>query len=194
MDENYRDTARMSKHIPRVPLPVRLHARRTFRYRLIFALRETANTVKHSPMIKTENPFPAVCGRVCNKRCESECTRGKIDDPVSIDAVKKYVADLDLKAEDRYVPEKTVQSVHGSFDEKIAIIGGGPAGLSAAYYLAQMGYKPTVFEKNPIPGGMMTYGIPSYKLEKDVIAAEIDIIKALGAEIKCALKSARTSP
>lgn len=139
-------------------------------------------------MIKTENPFPAVCGRVCNKRCESECTRGKIDDPVSIDAVKKFVADLDLKAEDRYVPEKTVQSVHGSFDEKIAIIGGGPAGLSAAYYLAQMGYKPTVFEKNPIPGGMMTYGIPSYKLEKDVIAAEIDIIKALGAEIKCGVE------
>lgn len=102
-------------------------------------------------MIKTENPFPAVCGRICNKRCESECTRGKIDDPVSIDAVKKFVADLDLKAEDRYVPEKTVQSVHGSFDEKIAIIGGGPAGLSAAYYLAQMGYKPTVFEKIPFP-------------------------------------------
>ena len=139
-------------------------------------------------MIKTENPFPAVCGRVCNKRCESECTRGKIDAPVSIDAVKKFVADLDLNAEDRFVPEKTVQSIHGAFDEKIAIIGGGPAGLSAAYYLAQMGYKPTVFEKNPIPGGMLTYGIPSYKLEKDVIAAEIDIIKELGAEIKCGVE------
>ena len=139
-------------------------------------------------MIKTENPFPAVCGRVCNKRCESECTRGKIDAPVSIDAVKKFVADLDLNAEDRFVPEKTVQSTHGAFDEKIAIIGGGPAGLSAAYYLAQMGYKPTVFEKNPIPGGMLTYGIPSYKLEKDVIAAEIDIIKELGADIKCGVE------
>ena len=116
------------------------------------------------------------------------CTRGKIDAPVSIDAVKKFVADLDLNAEDRFVPEKTVQSTHGAFDEKIAIIGGGPAGLSAAYYLAQMGYKPTVFEKNPIPGGMLTYGIPSYKLEKDVIAAEIDIIKELGAEIKCGVE------
>ena len=84
--------------------------------------------------------------------------------------------------------KRQVQSVHGSFDEKIAIIGGGPAGLSAAYYLAQMGYKPTVFEKTPIPGGMMTYGIPSYKLEKDGIAAEIDIIKALGAEIKCVVE------
>ena len=175
-DENYRDTARMSNTYPtgsapckaacpaHVPVQAYLRLARDGKYREALA------------MIKTENPFPAVCGRICNKRCESECTRGKIDDPVSIDAVKKFVADLDLKAEDRYVPEKTVQSVHGSFDEKIAIIGGGPAGLSAAYYLAQMGYKPTVFEKNPIPGGMMTYGIPSYKLEKDVIAAEIDII------------------
>ena len=170
-DENYRDTARMSNTYPtgsapckaacpaHVPVQAYLRLARDGKYREALA------------MIKTENPFPAVCGRVCNKRCESECTRGKIDDPVSIDAVKKFVADLDLKAEDRYIPEKTVQSVHGSFDEKIAIIGGGPAGLSAAYYLAQMGYKPTVFEKNPIPGGMMTYGIPSYKLEKDVIAA-----------------------
>ena len=186
-DENYRDTARMSNTYPtgsapckaacpaHVPVQAYLRLARDGKYREALA------------MIKTENPFPAVCGRICNKRCESECTRGKIDDPVSIDAVKKFVADLDLKAEDRYVPEKTVQSVHGSFDEKIAIIG-GPAGLSAAYYLAQMGYKPTVFEKNPIPGGMMTYGIPSYKLEKDVIAAEIDIIKALGAEIKCGVE------
>ena len=187
-DENYRDTARMSNTYPtgsapckaacpaHVPVQAYLRLARDGKYREALA------------MIKTENPFPAVCGRMCTTRCESECTRGKIDDPVSIDAVKKFVADLDLKAEDRYVPEKTVQSVHGSFDEKIAIIGGGPAGLSAAYYLAQMGYKPTVFEKNPIPGGMMTYGIPSYKLEKDVIAAEIDIIKALGAEIKCGVE------
>ena len=136
-------------------------------------------------MIKTENPFPAVCGRVCNKRCELACTRGDIDSPVSIDAVKKFVADLEIKSDSRYVPEKVVQSVHGEFDEKIAIIGGGPAGLSAAYYLAQMGYRPTVFEKNPVAGGMLTYGIPSYKLEKDVIASEIEVIKALGVEIKC---------
>lgn len=193
-DENYRDTARMSNTYPtgsapckaacpaHVPVQAYLRLARDGKYREALA------------MIKTENPFPAVCGRICNKRCESECTRGKIDDPVSIDAVKKFVADLDLKAEDRYVPEKTVQSVHGSFDEKIAIIGGGPAGLSAAYYLAQMGYKPTVFEKNPIPGGMMTYGIPSYKLEKDVIAAEIDIIKALGAEIKCGVEVGKDVP
>ena len=82
---------------------------------------------------KDGNPFPAVCGRVCNKRCELACTRGDIDSPVSIDAVKKFVADLEIKSGNRYVPEKVVQSVYGKFDEKIAIIGGGPAGLSAAY-------------------------------------------------------------
>ena len=136
-------------------------------------------------MIKTENPFPSVCGRVCNKRCEDECTRGLIDSPVSIDAVKKFVADLELKSEERYVPEKIVQSIYGKWDDKIAIIGGGPAGLSAAYYLAEMGYTPTVFEKNPTPGGMLTYGIPSYKLEKDVIEAEIDVLRKLGVEIRC---------
>ncbi|MBR1624175.1 MAG: FAD-dependent oxidoreductase, partial [Clostridia bacterium] len=139
-------------------------------------------------MIKTENPFPSVCGRVCNKRCEDACTRGKIDAPVSIDAIKKFVADLELKDENRYIPEKIVQSTYGKFDEKIAIIGAGPAGLSAAFYLAQMGYKPTVFEKNALPGGMLTYGIPSYKLEKDVIKAEIDVIEKLGAEIKCGVE------
>ncbi len=138
-------------------------------------------------MIKTENPFPSVCGRVCNKRCEDACTRGLVDAPVSIDAVKKFVADLELRSEDRYVPEKLVQSIYGKWDDKIAIIGGGPAGLSAAYYLAEMGYTPTVFEKNPTPGGMLTYGIPSYKLEKDVIEAEIDVLRKLGVEIRCSV-------
>ena len=99
-----------------------------------------------------------------------------MDAPVSIDAVKKFVADLELKEKDRYVPETLVQSVYGKWDDKIAIIGGGPAGLSAAYYLAEMGYTSTVFEKNPTPVGMLTYGIPSYKLEKDVIEAEIDVL------------------
>ena len=124
---------------------------------------------------------------MCNKRCEDECTRGLIDAPVSIDAVKKFVADLELNSKDRYVPEKIVQSVYGKWDDKIAIIGGGPAGLSAAYYLAEMGYTPTVFEKNPTPGGMLTYGIPSYKLEKDVIEAEIDVLRKLGVEIRCSV-------
>ena len=187
-DEDYRDTARMSNTYASGSAPCKAACPAHVPVQAYLRLAHEGKYREALAMIKTENPFPAVCGRVCNKRCESECTRGKIDAPVSIDAVKKFVADLDLNAEDRFVPEKTVQSTHGAFDEKIAIIGGGPAGLSAAYYLSQMGYKPTVFEKNPIPGGMLTYGIPSYKLEKDVIAAEIDIIKELGAEIKCGVE------
>ncbi len=136
-------------------------------------------------LIKRENPFPAVCGRICNRRCEDACTRGTIDQPVSIDAVKKFIAEQDLKAETRFVPEINIaSSVRKRWDEKIAIIGGGPAGLSCAYYLASMGYYPTVFEKNEEPGGMLRYGIPSYKLEKDVITAEIDIMREIGVEIK----------
>lgn len=139
-------------------------------------------------LIKKENPFPAVCGRICNKRCEDECTRGMIDRAVSIDAVKKFIAAQDLNAENRYVPEIVVASNRGRWKEKIAIIGGGPAGLSCAFYLAQKGYYPTVFEKNEKPGGMLTYGIPSYKLEKDVIDAEIEIIKEMGVEIRTGIE------
>ena len=140
-------------------------------------------------LIKKDNPFPAICGRICNHRCEEACTRGGIDAPVAIDAVKKFIAEQDLKSETRFVPEIVIPSnIQDHWDEKIAIIGAGPAGLSCAYYLAQKGYKPTVFEKNKRPGGMLTYGIPSYKLEKDVIDAEIEVIKALGAEIKCGVE------
>ena len=135
-------------------------------------------------LIKRENPFPAVCGRVCNRRCEDACTRGTIDKPIAIDEVKKFIAQQDLNAENRFVPEIVVASNLGRWKEKIAIIGAGPAGLSCAYYLASMGYYPTVFEKDEEPGGMLRYGIPSYKLEKDVIAAEIDIMKEIGVEIK----------
>ena len=135
-------------------------------------------------LIKRENPFPAVCGRVCNRRCEDACTRGTIDQPLAIDAVKKFIAEQDLHAETRFVPGVVIASNRGPWQEKIAIIGGGPAGLSCAYYLATMGYKPTVFEKNEKPGGMLRYGIPSYKLEKEVIDAEIDIMREIGVEIK----------
>lgn len=137
-------------------------------------------------LIKKQNPFPAVCGRICNRRCEDACTRGNIDQAIAIDAVKKFIAEQDLKAETRYIPPVVIPaSIHKErWDEKIAIIGGGPAGLSAAYYLAERGYYPTVFEKNEKPGGMLTYGIPSYKLEKDVIEAEIDVMREMGVEIK----------
>ncbi|MDO5329879.1 MAG: FAD-dependent oxidoreductase [Bacillota bacterium] len=139
-------------------------------------------------LIKKNNPLPAICGRICNKKCEEACTRGNIDNPVSIDAVKKFVADLDLNEKTRFIPEKEVPSAVGDFPQKIAIVGSGPAGLSCAYYLALKGYHPTIFEKNEQPGGMLRYGIPTYKLEKDVIDAEIEIIKLLGVEIKCGVE------
>ena len=139
-------------------------------------------------LIKRENPFPAVCGRVCNRRCEDACTRGTIDQPIAIDAVKKFIAEQDLNAEHRFVPEIVVASNRGRWKEKVAIIGAGPAGLSCANYLATLGYYPTVFEKNPEPGGMLRYGIPSYKLEKDVIKAEIDIMREIGVEIRTSVE------
>lgn len=185
-DEEYRDTARMSNTYESGSAPCKAACPAHVPVQAYLKLAHDGKYKEALAMIKTENPFPAVCGRICNKRCEDACTRGDIDAPVSIDAVKKYVADLDLNAKDRYIPEKLIQSaVLDHFDEKIAIIGAGPAGLSAAYYLALMGYKPTVFEKNQRPGGMLMYGIPTYKLEKDVIDAEIDVIKQLGVEIKC---------
>ena len=139
-------------------------------------------------LIKKDNPLPAVCGHVCNRRCEDACTRGTIDEAVAIDEVKRFLAERDLNAETRYIPKKTIPSLKGGFDEKIAIIGAGPAGLSCAYYLALTGYKPTIFEKNKEPGGMLRYGIPSYKLEKDLLAAEIDVIRELGVEIRCGVE------
>ncbi|RKI89911.1 pyridine nucleotide-disulfide oxidoreductase [Parablautia intestinalis] len=139
-------------------------------------------------LIKKDNPLPAICGRICNRRCEDACTRGTIDEAVAIDAVKRFVAEQDLNADTRYIPKPTVPSLRGGFEEKIAIIGAGPAGLSCAYYLADKGYKPVIFEKNARPGGMLSYGVPSYKLEQDLIQAEIDVIKAMGVEIKCGVE------
>lgn len=139
-------------------------------------------------LIKKENPFPAVCGHVCNRRCEDACTRGTIDQAVAIDEVKKFIAAQDLNAETRYIPPVVTPSNRGGFSQKIAIIGGGPAGLSCAYYLAEKGYQPTVFEKNEQPGGMLVYGIPSYKLEKKVVAAEVDVLREMGVTIHCGVE------
>ena len=139
-------------------------------------------------LIKRENPFPAVCGRICNRRCEDACTRGTIDQAVAIDEVKRFIAQQDLNAAHRYVPPVVQPSLQGPWPQKIAIIGGGPAGLSCAYFLALQGYRPTVFEKNEHPGGMLRYGIPSFKLEKDVIDAEIDILRELGVTIRCGVE------
>ena len=131
-------------------------------------------------LIKFENPFPAVCGRICNRRCEQACMRGEIDSPIAIDEIKKFIAAQELTADGRYIPKKR----HDYSNKKIAIVGSGPAGLSCAYYLALDGYTVTVFEKERKLGGMLTLGIPSFRLEKDVIDAEIDILRALGVEFK----------
>lgn len=189
-DENYRDNARINTYATgTAPCKAACPAHVSVQGYL-----QKAKEGKYDEalaLIKKDNPFPAICGRVCNKRCEAACTRGTIDKPVSIDAVKKFIAQRDLEAETRYIPPvifpgspaRTIPL--NEWPDKIAIIGAGPAGLTAAFYLAQMGYKPTVFEKNALPGGMMRYGIPSYKLEKDVLDAEIEVIKALGVDIRC---------
>ena len=138
-------------------------------------------------LIKKENPFPAVCGRICNKRCEAECTRGEVDEAVAIDEVKRFIADHDMNAETRFVP-KMVNQIGRPYTEKIAIIGAGPAGMSCAYYLANKGYPVTVFDKNPVPGGMLTLGIPNFRLEKDALNAEIDVLREMGVEFKCGVE------
>ncbi|HAA04421.1 MAG TPA: 4Fe-4S ferredoxin, partial [Syntrophobacteraceae bacterium] len=130
-------------------------------------------------LIKEENPLPAICGRVCHHPCESACMRGTVDEPVAIDFIKRYVADLDLKSDFRYVPE-----IKEKRSEKVAVIGSGPAGLACAYYLAVEGYQVTVFEKLPVLGGMLTVGIPSYRLPRNIIEAEIQVIKDLGVEFR----------
>lgn len=138
-------------------------------------------------LIKKENPFPAVCGRICNHRCEAECTRGLIDEAVAIDEVKRFIADHDLKKETRFIPPM-INQTGKPFKEKIAIIGAGPAGMTCAFYLAEKGYRPTVFEKESRPGGMLMNGIPSFRLEKDVVQAEIDILKEMGVEFRCGVE------
>ena len=130
-------------------------------------------------LIRKENPLPAVCGRICPRKCESECTRGDIDDPIAIDEIKKFIAEQDLDKNRRFIPAKK-----HDYGKPVAVIGSGPAGLSCAYYLAEDGYKVTVFEKLSKPGGMLTVGIPSFRLEKNVVEAEIDILKEMGVVFK----------
>ena len=130
-------------------------------------------------LIKKENPFPAVCGSICPRGCESACTRGDIDEPIAIDEIKKFIAEQDLNEETRFVPTKAHE-----YTKHIAVVGAGPAGLSCAYYLAVDGYKVTVFEKQEKLGGMLTLGIPAFRLEKNIVDAEIDILKELGVQFK----------
>ena len=131
-------------------------------------------------LIKEANPLPAVCGRICHRPCEKACLRGKLDEPVAIDDLKRYLADLDRNAETRYVPK--LRNPRGvPYSEKIAVIGSGPAGLSCAYYLARMGYPVTVFEKEERLGGLLRT-VHAERLPGDVLDAEIDVIRQMGVQ------------
>lgn len=184
-DPDYRDHARVQTY-PTGTAPCKTACPAHIGIQGYLQLAKEGRYAEALELIKRDNPFPAVCGRICNKRCEGECTRGNIDEAISIDEVKNFLAQRDLNAGTRYVPKKEAPTLNpDGFSQKVAIVGAGPAGLSCAYYLALKGYKPTVFEKNEKPGGMMVYGIPSFKLDKNVVDAEIEVLRELGVEIQC---------
>ncbi len=126
-------------------------------------------------LFKQDHPFPGICGRVCHHPCEGACTRHQLDDPLGIMALHRYLADWDLKSAKPFAPERKEAK-----NEKVAIVGSGPAGLTCAYFLAIEGYDVTVFEKHEVLGGMLTLGIPEYRLPRDIIDAEIQTIRDLG--------------
>jgi len=131
-------------------------------------------------LVRETIPFPAVLGRVCNHRCQDACLRGKVDEPVAIKFLKRFVSDWEMKQEKR--PVEKPEMVH---PERVAIVGAGPAGLTAAYDLARAGYFSTIFEALPAPGGMLKWGIPDYRLPREILEYEIDLVTQLGVEIKC---------
>lgn len=190
-DVNYRDNAKINcydtgtapcKTACPAHLPVQGYVKMAAEGRYMDALK----------LIKNDNPFPAVCGSICNRRCEDACTRATIDQAVAIDEIKKFIAEQELHAEKRYIPEIVNHVGNGrELDQKIAVIGAGPAGMSAAFYLRKMGYPVTVFEKEARPGGMLMNGIPSFRLEKDVIDAEIEVLRQMGVEFKCGVEVGR---
>jgi NADPH-dependent glutamate synthase beta subunit-like oxidoreductase len=137
-------------------------------------------------LIKLASPFPSICGRICHHPCESGCSRDEIDESVGIYSIERFLADLDLKADKRYMPEMKSKK-----KEKVAIVGSGPAGLTCAYYLAQEGYKVTIFEKAPVLGGMLTMGIPSYRLPRKIVEAEIQLIRDMGVTMKTGVEVGR---
>ena len=138
-------------------------------------------------LIKKDNPFPAVCGSICRKYCEDACTRGTVDQALSIDEIKKFIAEQDMKAEHRYIPPMN-SCTRDKFDQKVAIIGAGPAGMSCAYFLAIEGYSPVVFDKEAAPGGMLMNGIPNFRVDKAVVKSEIDVLREMGVEFRCGIE------
>jgi NADPH-dependent glutamate synthase beta subunit-like oxidoreductase len=130
-------------------------------------------------LIKEASPFPSICGRVCPHPCESDCNRDQIDEPVAARSIERFIADQDLNANKRYMPE-----IKAKKEDKVAIVGSGPAGLTSAYYLAQEGYRVTIFEKASVLGGMLTTGIPSYRLPHEIVEAEIQLIRDMGVTME----------
>ena len=130
-------------------------------------------------LFKQEHPFPGICGRVCHHPCEEICTRNDVDQPLAIRELHRFLADYERQQGDWYIPE-----VAEARKEKVAIIGSGPAGLTTAYCLARQGYQVTIYEKLPVTGGMMAVGIPEYRLPRDLLADEIQVIQKMGVEIK----------
>jgi NADPH-dependent glutamate synthase beta subunit-like oxidoreductase len=137
-------------------------------------------------LIKETSPFPSICGRVCYHPCESNCNRQQIDDPVAIHSVERFLGDLDLFGGATYVP-----NVRESRNTKVAVIGSGPAGLTAAYFLARDGYRVTVYEKLPVAGGMMAVGIPEYRLPRENLIREVRVIQEMGVEIRTGIDVGR---
>ena len=154
------------------------------------ALAKEGRWLEALQLIKKDNPFPAICGRICNKPCEAACTRSAVDAAVAIDDLKKFIAEQDLNADERWIPP--MLNPRGiPFEQKIAVIGAGPAGLSCAYYLREKGYPVTVFEKEDKLGGMPALAIPAFRLEKDVLNAEIDVLRQMGVEFRTGVEVGR---
>jgi formate dehydrogenase major subunit len=132
-------------------------------------------------LIKEQNPMPVTIGRICPHPCEEVCRRNRVDEPIAINNLKRFAADYDIALEHPVLPEKQAPT-----GKRVAVIGSGPAGLSAAYYLALLGHGVSIFERNERPGGMLRYGIPEYRLPKEILDREIDLIRSLGVEIRYA--------
>ncbi len=134
-------------------------------------------------LFRLEHPFPGVCGRVCHHPCEQECSRNDVDQPLAIRELHRFLSDWELKNDQQTIPETM-----DAREEKVAVVGSGPAGMAAAYVLTKQGYPVTIFEKLPVTGGMMAVGIPEYRLPRNILQNEIDIIQKMGVEIKTSVE------